>query len=283
MLKRVYLEITNVCNLACHFCPGTARPPHFLSPEEFSALAEKLRGETEYLYFHVMGEPLLHPQLPLFLDIAADKGFKVCLTTNGTLLPHRLDELLGARNLHKISVSLHSFEGNDCLGGDLEGYIRGAAKSCAKLAQRGTICAFRLWNNGGAQEKNGEVIAHLAQVLAVDIGGLTRDVRGNFKLGERLYLEEADKFDWPDPAAEAGGVEFCLGLRQQAAILCDGTVVPCCLDSEGRLALGNLFAQSWRDILDAPRARAMVEGFSRRRPTEELCRRCGYARRFSKG
>jgi len=283
MLKRVYLEITNVCNLACHFCPGTARSPRFLSVEEFTLLAEKLRGETEYLYFHVMGEPLLHPELPLFLDIAAQNGFKVCLTTNGTLLPQRLDALLGTKNLHKLSVSLHSFEGNDCPSSGLFDYVRGAAESCAALAEKGTICAFRLWNNGGEQARNGEVVSLLSRFLGVDFGALQRDVRGNFKLGQRLYLEEADKFDWPDPQAAEGGVEFCLGLRQQAAILCDGTVVPCCLDSEGRLALGNLFEESWGDILASPRAQAMVDGFSRRRPAEELCRRCGYARRFSKG
>lgn len=282
MLKRVYLEITNVCNLACHFCPGTARPPRFLSAREFSLFLEKLQGQTEYLYFHVMGEPLLHPELPLFLDMAAAGGFKVCLTTNGTLLSQRLPELLGARNLHKISVSLHSFEGNDG-SGSLEDYIRIAAESCARLAEKGVICAFRLWNIGGEQTRNGQIVALLSQVLGVDIAGLPRDIRGNFKLGRCLYLEEADKFDWPDPEAEAGGVEFCLGLRQQAAVLCDGTVVPCCLDSEGRLALGNLFEESWSDILSSPRAKALIDGFSRRRPSEELCRRCGYARRFSKG
>lgn len=282
MLKRVYLEITNVCNLACHFCPGTAREPHFLSVREFSLFLEKLRGQTEYLYFHVMGEPLLHPELPLFLNMAANGGFKVCLTTNGTLLPQRLEELLQAKNLHKISVSLHSFEGNGG-SGRLEEYIRGAAEGCARLAENGTICALRLWNIGGEQAKNSQIIALLSQALEVDIGGLSRDVRGNFKLGKRLYLEEADKFDWPDPEAEEGGVEFCLGLRQQAAVLCDGTVVPCCLDSEGRLALGDLFTQDWSDILTSPRAKALVDGFSRRRPSEELCRRCGYARRFSKG
>ena len=77
-------------------------------------------------------------------------------------------------------------------------------------------------------------------------------------------------------------MEFCHGLRQQIAVLCDGTVVPCCLDSEGQLALGNLFSQPLEEILASPRARAIVDGFSRRTPSEALCRRCGYARRFTK-
>ena len=281
MLKRVYLEITNVCNLSCSFCPGTRRPKHFLSVEEFSLLAGKLAGHTEYLYLHVMGEPLLHPQLAEILDIAANFGFKICLTTNGTLLDRVLPILLSARNLHKISVSLHSFEGNE--GGDPADYIARCARACAALAQKGVICAFRLWNEGGKNEKNAQIFALLSQEFEKNVADIPLDVRGNRKLGERLYLESAEKFDWPDTEAAEVGTEFCLGLRQQAAVLCDGTVVPCCLDGEGRIPLGDLFTQSFDEILSSPRAQAIVEGFSRRRPTEALCRRCGYATRFNKG
>ena len=109
-LKKVYLEITNVCNLRCDFCPGTCRPQGFLSPEDFALLAGKLRPHTEYLYLHLMGEPLLHPQLPRLLDIAAELGFQVNLTTNGTLLPQRADLLCQSPAVRKVSVSLHSFE-----------------------------------------------------------------------------------------------------------------------------------------------------------------------------
>ena len=282
MLKRVYLEITNVCNLSCSFCPGTKRQKHFLSTEEFSVLAEKLAGHTEYLYLHVMGEPLLHPQLVELLTVAADHGFKICLTTNGTLLARALPVLLNARNLHKISVSLHSFEGNEG-GGDLADYISHCARACAALAQRGVICAFRLWNEGGKNEKNAQIFSLLSQEFEKNIADIPPDVRGNRKLGERLYLESAEKFDWPDTQAAEVGTEFCLGLRQQAAVLCDGTVVPCCLDGEGRIPLGNLFTQNFDEILASPRAQAIVEGFSRRSPTQDLCRRCGYATRFNKG
>ena len=282
MLKRVYLEITNVCNLACSFCPGTKRTKHFLTVEEFSFLAQRLVGHTEYLYLHVMGEPLLHPGLAEILRTAANLGFKICLTTNGTLLQKTLPVLLDARQLHKISVSLHSFEGNEG-GGDLDAYVSQTARSCCALAERGVICAFRLWNEGGKNEKNAQIFSILSREFAKNINEIPLDVRGNRKLGERLYLESAEKFDWPDMAAAEGGVEFCLGLRQQAAVLCDGTVVPCCLDGEGQIPLGNLFTQDFGTSLASPRAQAIIDGFSRRQPTEALCRRCGYARRFSKG
>ena len=111
---------------------------------------------------------------------------------------------------------------------------------------------------------------------------LPRDRRGNRRLEENLYLEEGEKFDWPDPRQAPQDTQFCYGLRQQIAVLCDGTVVPCCLDSEGRLALGNLLSQEMDDILASPRARAIQKGFDARRPAEELCRRCGYAVRFNR-
>ena len=281
MFQRAYVEITNVCNLRCSFCPGTAREKKFLEPAEFHVLAEKLRPWTDYLYLHVMGEPLLHPALGEILDECDRLGLRVCVTTNGVLLPSRLAVLRGQRCLHKVSVSLHSFEGNGGDGG-LEDYIAGCWESCRALAAEGVICALRLWNGGGLDRRNGEILTFLSEKLGRDVTALPTDRLGNRRLGEGLFLEPGERFDWPDPAAPDSGTEFCHGLRSQIAVLCDGTVVPCCLDSEGRLALGNLHRQELAEILASPRATAMAAGFSRRQPSEELCRRCGYAARFSR-
>lgn len=280
MFKRIYVEITNVCNLACSFCPGTSREPRFLTPEAFRLLAEKLRGHTRYLYFHVMGEPLLHPQLPELLSIAAALDFRVCVTTNGTLLRQQGDILLASPAVHKVSISLHSFEGNS--GGDMTDYLRGVWDFCTATGKSGILCALRLWNEGGAETRNGEITDYLSAAAGVDVAHLPRDEAGSQRLRPGLYLESARKFDWPSPDSAESDVQFCHALRQQVAVLCDGTVVPCCLDGEGRIPLGNLFEQTLPEILDTPRAQAMREGFSRRHPSEALCRRCGYATRFSK-
>lgn len=282
MFKRAYVEITNRCNLRCAFCPGTSRPPREMTPEEFSILTDRLRPVTGYLYFHVMGEPLLHSQLAALLSQAARREFRVCLTTNGTLLPERMETLQQAETLHKLSVSLHSFEGNDG-GPGLERYLRGVWDACLPLAESGVICVLRLWNEGGPQECNREIEAFFQERTGMSPGRWPTPRPGVRKLGEGLFLENASQFDWPDLEAPERGTEFCRGLRDQIAVLCDGTVVPCCLDHEGDLALGNLLDQELAAILDSPRARALYEGFSRRRPAEELCRRCGYAARFSRG
>lgn len=278
MLKRAYIEITNLCNLHCAFCPGTKRPGRFMSPEEFDALAQKLQGQVKYLYLHVMGEPLLHPQLETLLGIAGNKGFRVCLTTNGTLLAQRGGILLSSPALHKISVSLHSAEGSGLP--DLSGYLSSVWRFAAEASRRGTICALRLWNLGGAEERNGEILDFLAQQLGQPPLSLPQPRPGSWRLGERLYLEQAEKFDWPDLAAPETGTRFCLGLREQLAVLCDGTLVPCCLDHEGDIPLGNLLTQELSAILAGPRARALYRGFSDGKPPEALCRRCGFATRF---
>ena len=281
MFQRAYLEITNVCNLACAFCPGTAREKRFMAPEDFSLLAKKLRPYTEYLYLHVMGEPLLHPQLAEILRTCTELGYRVCLTTNGTLLPEQLPLLRDCSALHKVSVSLHSFEGNGKSDG-LEHYVAQAAASCLSLGERGVICALRLWNKGGAEAENARILRVLDGLLGQDTAALPPARPAISSLAEPVYLEPGEKFDWPHPDNDRRDTQFCHGLRQQLAVLCDGTVVPCCLDSEGRLALGNLLTGELDDILASSRAQAICRGFDARQPSEELCRRCGYAARFNR-
>ena len=281
MRNRVYIEITNRCNLACDFCHGTKRPLGTMPPEDFRRIAEKLRGETSYLYLHVLGEPLLHPQLKELLAIAGELGFRVCLVTNGTLLHKRREELLAAKSLHKVSVSLHSFEGNGGAG-DLPAYLQQVWEVCLPLSERGVLCALRLWNEGTAPRLNGAVEAFLSQRIGRDVGSLPRDARGNRTLRPNLFLERAERFGWPDLNAPESGANFCHGFTRQLAVLWDGTVTPCCLDSEGDIPLGNLLSQPLEEILQGERAAAMAAGFAARKPTEELCRRCGYARRFLK-
>lgn len=278
MLKRAYVEITNICNLRCDFCPGTKREARSMTAEEFTVAANKLQGAVKYLYFHVMGEPLLHEELEKFLDIAGELGFRVCLTTNGTLLCKRGEQLLSHGALHKVSVSLHSMEGNGVK--DLRAYLSDVWNFSEMASKSGVIVALRLWNIGGKDARNGEILAFLEEKLGKHPLDMPQPREGNWKLRERLYLEQAERFEWPDLSAAEENVRFCLGLREQIAILCDGTVVPCCLDHEGDIPLGNIFTQELSEILSSPRAKALYDGFSCGRPSEELCRCCGYATRF---
>ena len=273
--NKIYLEISNVCNLSCAFCPGTKREKHIMTIEEFSALMPKLRPWADYLYFHLMGEPLLHPHLAKFLEIAGEFGFKVILTTNGTLLNKQQYVLLNAPALHKVNISLHAFEAND-LSVPFADYLRDCF-AFGKAMEGKKLVVYRLWNNGGADELNQQILATMKQYFPEE----WTDNRQGKRIGQRIFLEYGDKFDWPDLNAPEGSDRvFCYGLRDQIGVLCDGTVVPCCLDHEGDIALGNLFESDMETILSDPRAQAIYLGFTKKEAAEELCRKCGYARRF---
>ena len=275
--RKIYLEIGNICNLRCSFCPGTRRAPRMLSTEEFRVLAAKVRDYTEHLYFHLMGEPLLHPQLAALLAEAGRQAFKVMITTNGTLLPERGSILLASSAIHKVNLSLQSFEANS--SGELEHYLRGCADFVKEAAAQGILCEFRLWNQGGLDSRNQEILEFLRRVFPEP----WQESRNGRKLAERVWMDPGERFDWPElELEEVRQTGFCYGLRDQIGILCDGTVVPCCLDHDGDIPLGNLFEQELREILDSPRSRAIYEGFSGRKVVEPLCKRCGYATRFQK-
>ena len=279
MLDKIYLEITNVCNLDCSFCHKTARPKKLMSKEDFDILLNKISGKSRYLFFHLMGEPTLHPLLPKFMDAAREKGFLPAITTNGSLLEQKGAELL-SHLPYKISISLHAPEANPAFCAD--GYLESCIDFAKKAAERGCIIALRLWNLGSDADNS-----QILDFLHTSFPCVWKDIRGGSsqRLATRVFLEWGERFDWPDPGlpeCDPNADCFCYGLRDQVGILADGTVVPCCLDADANLALGNLFTDEFDKILASSRAKAIYNGFSRRRAVESLCRKCGYARRFSK-
>lgn len=274
MYSRVYVEITNICNMNCSFCHGHSRAPRQMTEEEYAHILAQLEGKTRYIYHHLMGEPLLHPLLPRFVEMACRAGFKPMITTNGTLLDRKGDALL-LPGLHKINVSLHSFEGES--REFHRNYIQKVADFSKKAREMGILISLRLWNNGCDDGKNATAL----EVLHENFPQPWQENTRGYRILDGLFLEWGDRFAWPDENAEdRGDCMTCRGLLDHFGILCDGTVVPCCLDSDGVIDLGNVFRQALSEILASPRAKAMVDGFHRRKAVEDLCRRCGYARKF---
>ena len=274
MYSRVYVEITNICNMNCSFCHGHSRPAQQMTEAEYAHVLRQLDGKTEYIYHHLMGEPLIHPLLPKFIEMAHNAGFRPMLTTNGTLLSRLGDNIL-LPGLHKVNISLHSFEGASA--DDHRRYVQDIADFAKKANEKGILVSLRLWNNGCDEGRNALALQVLKEHFPTD---WTENSRG-YRIKDRLFLEWGERFAWPDKnAADGGDAVYCHGMQDHFGILSDGTVVPCCLDSDGVIALGNVFRQELSDILESPRAKAMVEGFRRRKVSEDLCRRCGYARKF---
>ena len=267
MIDRCYIEITNTCNLDCHFCPKHQRKRRQLSAEDFDLLTDKVRGKVCFLYFHLMGEPLLHPLLPQFITMAREKGFKTVLTSNGTLL-HRAMNLLDTLP-HKVQLSLHSHESN--ARGELSSYMEEVMNFATQAAAKGTCVVLRLWNQGGMDKENELVMDYIAEYVPRP----WKERPDGFRLCDNLYLEFDRKFEWPSANASSAKREvFCKALLKQIGVLSDGSLVPCCLDHNGDVVLGNLFHQSLEEILSSPRAQAMIEGFQHHTATEALCLNC---------
>lgn len=267
MIDRCYIEITNTCNLDCHFCPKHQRKRRQLSAEEFDLLTDKVRGKVCFLYFHLMGEPLLHPLLPQFITMAREKGFKTVLTSNGTLL-HRAMNLLDTLP-HKVQLSLHSHESN--ARGELSSYMEEVMTFATQAAAKGTCVVLRLWNQGGMDKENEQVMDYIAEYVPRP----WKERPDGFRLCDNLYLEFDRKFEWPSANASSAKREvFCKALLKQIGVLSDGSLVPCCLDHNGDVVLGNLFHQSLEEVLSSPRAQAMIEGFQHHTATEALCQNC---------
>ncbi len=280
MYSRVYVEITNICNMSCSFCHGTRREKRQMTLGEFARVAGNLRGITEYLYLHVMGEPLTHPMLPAFIEYANKCGFKVAITTNGTLLRNMGEKLILA-GVYKVNISLHSFEGENSQ--KQTEYIESCIDFADRASRAGVLTVLRLWNR--ADDERGERAAErnslTLSLLKDRFGGDWHIGARGARIRDKLHIEYGERFGWPDMnAPDLGERVFCHGLDDHFAILADGSVVPCCLDAEGDMTLGNIFESDIRSILASDRAQKIAEGFKNKIASEELCRKCAYARRF---
>lgn len=284
---RTYIEISNICNLQCSFCPEVEREKKILSPENFRKILTQVLPHTEQICLHLMGEPLAHPEFKEILSICEGLGATIHLTTNGTYLKH-FDHGLFYRSkaLRQINFSLHSFKDN-FPGQDLRPYLydilqfsRGALTENPQL-----YINFRLWNLSAVtspNEDNSDILDHVQEFFEVPVTEKidTRHRRSKNIKG-RVYFHFDTRFDWPSFSSPLQGDKgFCHALSQQIGIHADGTVVPCCLDKEAGIPLGNVLTEDFESILKAPRLVKMREGFANKRLTEELCQKCTYIKRF---
>ena len=278
--KQIYIEITNICNLNCSFCPKNSRPKKFMTIEEFDTITDKISPLTNTICLHLMGEPLLHPNLKEIFEICNKKNLNVYLTTNGTLIKQNLD-LLKSGCTKRISVSLHSFEANNNIN-SLDEYLENVFLSCKEISDNSKTCIeFRLWNETSDKNTlNKNIIEKINKIFKTNL--FTKNLQYHINISDKIYISFANIFDWPinTENEEKNSNKFCYGLRSHFGILCDGTVVACCLDSEGKLALGNIFKSNISDILNTPRAQNIYKGFADRNITEEFCKTCTFANKF---
>ena len=271
--KKIYIEITNICNLSCSFCSKVEKPRKMLSTSEFKTIVEKVKDYTDYIYLHVKGEPLTHPNIIELINIANEYNLKVNLTTNGVLFPKYAEELAKCENLSKINFSLHS-ENN------IPNYCEKIFDTVSKLTNQTVI--YRLWTlkDNELDEKSTIIVDKIINHYNLDKEFIEKvKTENNIKINSTTYVDKDNEFTWPKiNNYQSNG--YCYALKTQIAILSDGTVVPCCLDSNGQIELGNIFIESLDEIINSERYQNLKKSFQDRKPCEELCKSCTFKERF---
>ena len=261
--KKIYIEITNACNLSCDFCIKNKREIKYISEDEFKILLDKLKNYTDYLYFHILGEPLMHKDINNLIDYASN-NFNINITTNGYLI----DRIKNNKNIRQINISLHSFSNKYKI--NLTDYLDNIFNTIDKLIENNTYISLRLWVKN---KYNKEMIDYINKRYNLNIDYNIK----NYKINNNLFINNFHEFIWPDlnnNYYNSNGT--CYGLTSHIGILVDGTIVPCCLDSAANINLGNIYHDSLDEILNSNRVKNMISNFKSNKKCEELCKHCSF-------
>lgn len=276
--KRIYIEITNTCNLQCSFCVQNQRVPKQMNVEEFQHCIDEIKEYCNFVYLHVLGEPLSHPMLNDILHILDQNKMQVTITTNGTLL-YQKKEILLSHTIRQINVSLHSFPQHI-----QPNYFQHVFETSEALAKHGVYMNYRLWNLYGKDIQQVQAQAVLSEINAyytIPQEEILMKRMQRVALKERISLHFEEVFIWPSlHHSYVNDIGRCLGMKDMCAILSNGDVVPCCLDSKGDCVLGNVHEMSFSDIIQSDKAQGIVNGFATHKVVETLCQHCSYRLRF---
>lgn len=268
--KKIYIEITNICNLNCSFCSASNKIKKEMTIEEFEVILKKIEKYTDYIYLHVKGEPLIHKDLDNILYITKKYNKKVCITTNGVFIKEKLDILNKYDNIYQINISLHS-ENNK------NKYLEDILTSIDNLKYPYISLRFWTLDKGIMDNKTKHYLNIIKDKYKV------KEIKNNIKLKDKLYLSLDDKFTWPDINNNYYKEEgYCLGGKTHIGILSDGTVTICCLDSEGYSNLGNIFNNTLEDILSSDKYQNTIKKFQNKKCHLDICKHCSYKERFNK-
>lgn len=285
LFKKIYIEISNICNIQCSFCPVVERDKEMMSIDQFRRILIQAKPLAQEICLHLMGEPLAHPKIEDILKICDENEVKIQLTTNGLLIKRYQDLIINSRCIRQINFSLQSYKDN-FPNKDLRPYLIPILGFTLLLNERRpeAYVNLRLWNVDAESQDNEEIFKEVEKFYEIEIKR-TVDV-GNIKskrIWNRVYLHFDSRFEWPDLKIPNQGEQGrCHGILNHIGIHTNGVVVPCCLDKEAQINLGNCLDQNLVDILASPRAMAMKKGFQENKRVEELCKHCSYITRFTK-
>lgn len=272
--KKVYIEITNRCNLNCSFCSVNNNIKKEMTLEEFETILKKINDYTDYVYLHVKGEPLIHSKLDGILKLCEKYHKKVNITTNGVLFDKKKDILLNNK-IRQINISLHS-ENNK------NNYLEDIFTVVDKI---NAYIVFRFWAlDSNIEDKYRHMIEKIISHYNLPSYYFDKIIKeNNIKITNNIYINKSSKFVWPDIYNDYyNDCGYCYGLKDQIGILVDGTITVCCLDSDGKSNLGNIFKDNFDEIIYSEKVKKIITNFENRKCYLEICKHCSYKARFNK-
>lgn len=269
---------------------------------------------AEKVTFHVMGEPMLHPRFFDILDHASAARVPVGLTTNGSLLRPETIRMLAERDLRQIDISLQapdseSFQATRGTRADFGRYRERLMDLVAACAARPSPPVFKIRimttrfakkmreqlgipDFMGSSDKLHQTVLEWTELVNQRIGRsapnpakLTQRIEkiGIFgwnviEISPNIFIETYVLTDWGNAFADERIIEaghgYCFGMRDHFAILHSGDVVLCCVDYDGKTAIGNLKDSSLAEILNSPALERIMRGFRKGRLIDPYCKRC---------
>ena len=309
-MNAVYIEITNVCNLNCSFCPcrkDSSDNPQgkrdFMSSELFERCIAESATVAENVYFHVLGEPTLHPGFGLFLKKLESTPLKLNLTTNGTTIARTGKLILASPAVRQVNFSTHAYA--ELPPEIASRHLQDVLDFCklANAERPDMYINLRLWNVGddASDAWNQTMISKVNEAFGNASSGAEPRQQislehfcsrhKSFPVVGRIYLHQDSRFEWPELDERTGKAlqtrderiaGTCRALDTHVAVLHDGRVVACCLDHSGQITLGHIADQSLAEILESPAAKSLREGFEKHELRHPLCQSCTFCKRFGK-
>lgn len=285
MFKRIYLEISNICNVQCSFCPVVDKDKKLMDVAEFEAVLKQVAPLTEIVCLHLLGEPLAHPRFSEILDVCERYNAQIDLTTNGILIKRHHERILNSTSVRQVNFSLQAFKDN-FPERDLDPYllpIFDFTTSAHSLRPEFYI-NYRLWNQESNDADNEDVFIKIESHFKLTINrNIETGAIKSKRIWNKLYLHFDSRFEWPSFSLPHQGIRGrCHGTVNHIGIHADGTVVPCCLDKSGVINLGNAKEQSLQEILASERFVKMRDGFLNNVLVEDFCQHCSFITRFDK-
>ncbi|OGP52156.1 MAG: hypothetical protein A2Y79_12760 [Deltaproteobacteria bacterium RBG_13_43_22] len=279
--SRIWIELTDHCNLKCPLCPNQNIPKEkkgFISTALFKEIVDQIKGEVHDLYLFHRGEPLLHPQLIELIHYAQSRGLPCRIHTNGTMLSDSLSKQILTSGLEVLSFSFD----------DSEAAHYEKNRFPAKFEQTlGNIKHFLQLKKEGQYRKPVTVL----QTMGIKNKHSTPAWK---QFISSLKSLELNRVVFRRPHNWGGAISFpsesllepnrplfaCTFPWYALVVYWDGTVGPCPQDFFARMIVGDLQKNTIVEIWNNPEMQGLREKIRNREyHLLEICRQCDRPRR----